>query len=97
MILVGGIGKGTDSYESIVRGEDAVAVVVGGLATARGDVRGLAGSNGSFFKNNFWYPLVPDYVDLAFQAARKVCGKAWLCGIAVWGTRVSNALYILYH
>ena len=24
-----------------------------------------------YFKNNFWYPALPNYVDIAFQAARK--------------------------
>ena len=28
-------------------------------------------ANGSFFKPNFWYPKVPDYVDVAFRAAHE--------------------------
>jgi len=31
---------------------------------------GLSG-NANFFKDNFWYPALPNYVDVAFTAARK--------------------------
>ena len=38
---------------------------------------GLAG-NASFFKDNFWYPTLPNYVDIAFIAARQADPTALL-------------------
>ena len=38
----------------------------------------VEGRNASFFKDNFWYPALPNYVDVAFVAARKADPDALL-------------------